>query len=179
LTENKLVNVIGVVAHFTSPRKTKGTDHVIDIVICDTTRTLVGTGLLCLFFKLNPDHLPRPLNTGEILIAYQLNIRPYKTDIQALSHRTTDFILVSPGYDISRLPAKERERVKELKEWWNINGGAPGAKGQAIKRDSFGTVINEEGPTKSRKAALIRDVSLSNFYDLTVEVPLSLIPINK
>ena len=168
--ENKLVNVIGVVANFSPPRKTKGTDYVVQITVCDPTRTLAGTGLLCLFFHRYAENLPAPVSTGEILIAYNLKIKPYKMDIQAWSHYTTDWKLVAPGYDISKLEGEERERVKELKEWWNIMGGAPGAQGIIIKRDALGNVINEEGPSKSKKASLIGNIFANQFYDLTVEV---------
>jgi hypothetical protein len=110
------------------------------------------------------------MSTGEILVAYSLRIKPHGADIQAWSTRTTNWKLISPGYELGRLRGEELEKVLSLKEWWGINGGAPGAKGEIIKRDSNGNVVNEDGPIKSRKLAQIKDVQPGKYYDLIVEV---------
>lgn len=110
------------------------------------------------------------MNTGEILIAYGLRIKPYNLDIQAWSTYNTRFKLVSPGFDFRTLKPDELSAVKELQEWWGTRGGAPGAKGDIIRRDSMGTVINEDGPLKSRKFSHIGGMQINGYYDIVCEV---------
>lgn len=145
-------------------------DYYSSITICDSTRSLVGTGLLCFFYRDNTDDLPQPMSTGEILIAYNMKIRPHNLDIQAWSTHTTRFKLISPGFDRHTLRPDESSLVMQMREWWNARGGAPGAKGEVIKRDKDGAVANEEGVSLSRKLKTISGLEVNSFYDLVCEV---------
>ena len=149
-------------------------DYVSCITICDPTATLAGTGLMCLFYDPEPTNLPQPVSTGEILIAYGVNIRNGNgfSDIQAWSSWNTRFKLVDPaGFDLTTLDTMELRLYKELKEWWNTRGGAPGAKGDIVKRDASGAIANEDaGRDPDRKLACIKDVQARGFNDLVVEV---------
>ena len=153
-------------------------DYYSSITICDSTRSLIGTGLLCFFYRDNTDDLPQPMSTGEILIAYNMKIRPHNLDIQAWSTHTTRFKLISPGFDRHTLRPDESSLVMEMREWWNARGGAPGAKGEIIKRDKDGGVANEEGVSVSRKLKTISGLEVNSFYDLVCEVrfPPELVP---
>jgi hypothetical protein len=113
------------------------------------------------------------MNTGEVLIAYGMRIKAYRDDIQAWSTYNTRFKLVSPGYDMKILKKDEVSLVKDLQDWWSTRGGAPGAKGDIIKRDIMGTVVNEDGPTPSKKLSHIGGMIPNKFYDLVGEVLLS------
>jgi hypothetical protein len=145
-------------------------DYYSSITICDSTRSLVGTGLLCFFYRDNTDDLPQPMSTGEILIAYNMKIRPHNLDIQAWSTHTTRFKLISPGFDRHTLRPDESSLVMQMREWWDARGGAPGAKGEVIKRDKDGAVANEEGVSLSRKLKTISGLEVNSFYDLVCEV---------
>jgi len=145
-------------------------DFNASITICDPTRSLIGTGLLCFFYRENADDLPQPLATGEILIAYDMKIRPHNLDIQAWSTHTTRFKLVSPGFDIRALKSDEHVMVKEMREWWNARGGAPGAKGEVVKRDKEGGIVNEDGVYTSKKMKRISEMEVNTFSDLVCEV---------
>ena len=125
---------------------------------------------MCFFYENHAEDLPQPMNTGEILIAYGMRIKPYRDDIQAWSTYNTRFKLVSPGYDMAILKRDELSLVKDLQDWWSTRGGAPGAKGDIIKRDSMGTVVNEDGPMASKKLNPIGGVVPNKFYDLVGEV---------
>jgi hypothetical protein len=129
---------------------------------------------MCLFYDPEPTKLPQPVSTGEILIAYGVNIRAGNgfSDIQAWSSWNTRFILVDPaGFDLTALDTMELRLYKELKEWWNTRGGAPGAKGDIVKRDASGAIANEDaGRDPDRKLACIKDIQALRFYDLVVEV---------
>lgn len=116
------------------------------------------------------EDLPAPVNTGEILIAYDIRIKPYKDDIQAWSTHSTRFKLVSPGFNLRTLKVDEFNQVKELQEWWSIRGGAPGAKGEIIKRDKEGKVINEDEALQSKKMSYIGGMIPNKFYDIVCEV---------
>jgi hypothetical protein len=116
------------------------------------------------------EDLPAPVNTGEILIAYDIRIKPYNLDIQAWSTHSTRFKLVSPGFNLRTLKVDEFNQVKELQEWWSIRGGAPGAKGEIIKRDKEGKVINEDEALQSRKMSYIGGMIPNKFYDIVCEV---------
>lgn len=150
-------------------------DFNASITICDPTRSLIGTGLLCFFYRENADDLPQPLATGEILIAYDMKIRPHNLDIQAWSTHTTRFKLVSPGFDIRALKSDEHVMVKEMREWWNARGGAPGAKGEVVKRDKEGGIVNEDGVYTSKKMKRISEMEVNTFSDLVCEVSPSLL----
>ena len=110
------------------------------------------------------------MNTGEILIAYGLRIKPHNHDIQAWSTYNTRFKLVSPGFNLETLRPDERSIVKDLQEWWKTRGGAPGAKGDIIRRDNMGAVINEDGPTRSKKLSYIGGIQVNGYYDIIAEV---------
>jgi len=71
---------------------------------------------------------------------------------------------------MASLTPKERELVKGLRDWWNTRGGAPGARGEIVKRDASGMVINEAGALYSRKLNTISNLVHREFYDLVVEV---------
>lgn len=145
-------------------------DFNASITICDPTRSLIGTGLLCFFYRDSADDLPQPLSTGEILIAYDMKIRPHNLDIQAWSTHTTRFKLVSPGFDIRALRMDEFGLVEKLREWWNARGGTPGAKGEVVKRDREGQVVNEEGVSMSKKLKKVAEMKENTFSDLVCEV---------
>jgi hypothetical protein len=129
---------------------------------------------MCLFYDPEPNNLPQPVSTGEILIAYGVNIKPANgLDVQAWSSWNTRFKLVDPaGFDMKTLEVMELRLYKELKEWWTTRGGAPGAKGDIVKRDSSGAIANEDvGRDPDRKLKRVSDVHPLGFYDLVVEVP--------
>ena len=174
--EHTLVNIVGVIASFREvTRAAHGRrDYTSSVTLCDPTRSLVGTGLLCFFYHPRPDEVPQPLRTGEILIAYDMRIKPHGHDIQAWSTHTTKFKLVAPGFDLRTLRPDEAGSVTEMHEWWNARGGTPGAKGDIVKRDKEGKVVNEEGPVKSKKMTHIGAMEPYHFYDVVCEVPLSL-----
>ena len=131
---------------------------------------------MCLFFDPKASALPQPQVTGEILIAYNVRIKLKSAssfDIQAWSTYSTQFKLICPGYDLNSLKSYELDRVNELKEWWSVRGGAPGAKGDLVRRDlSTGVDENEDGPTKSKKFALVRQLQAGKFHDIVAEVSL-------
>ena len=58
----------------------------------------------------------------------------------------------------------------QMREWWNARGGAPGAKGEVVKRDKDGGIANEEGVSLSRKLKTISGLEANSFYDLVCEV---------
>jgi len=147
-------------------------DYVSCITICDPTATLLGTGLMCLFYDPDPNNLPQPVSTGEILIAYNVSIKPHGMDMQAWSCWTTHHKLVDPaGFDLSTLLDIELKLYKELKEWWTVRGGAPGAKGDIVKRDASGAIVNEdEGRDPDRKLKQVSGIQPRDFVDLVVEV---------
>jgi hypothetical protein len=125
---------------------------------------------MCFFYDAHAENLPQPMNTGEILLAYNVRIKPYNRDIQAWSTYSTRFVLVSPGFVMESLKVDEVARVKELQEWWSARGGAPGAKGDPIRRDNTGVITNEDGPQRSKKLRPIAEVQLDQFYDIIGEV---------
>jgi hypothetical protein len=179
-----VVNVIGVVAEFReitraahgrrgrflNPNTAKFLDFMSSMTLCDSSRSLVGTGLLCFFFNSKMEDLPAPVNTGEIMIAYNVRIKSFHLDIQAWSTHQTQFKLVSPGFNIQTLKLDEFTLVKELKEWWSTRGGAPGAKGDIIKRSKEGTVVNEDTAYESKKTSFIGGMVPNKFYDIICEV---------
>jgi hypothetical protein len=101
-----------------------------------------------------------------------MKIRPHNLDIQAWSTYTTRFKLVSPGFDIRVLKTDEYVMVRELRELWNARGGAPGAKGEVVRRDKEGGVVNEDGVNVSKKMKKISEMEVNTFSDLVCEVPL-------
>ena len=189
LVENTTVNVIGVVAVFKEvTRCTRGPrgfllsclstqltfiDFTSSITLCDPSRRCAGTGLLCFFFSESMENLPQPVETGEILIAYNVRIKPHNHDIQAWSTHQTKFKLIAPGFNLRMLQKEEILIVKGLREWWTTMGGAPGAKGDVIRRDSSGIVVNEDGPFKSKKEKLIGEMQPNTFCDIICEVTYS------
>jgi hypothetical protein len=122
------------------------------------------------FFKRTLQELPLPVSTGEIFIVYNLKIQPWNMDIQGWSTHSTTFKLIQPGYDLNYLTRHELPNVNQLREFWSVKGGAAGAKGEVVKRDKEGQVLNEDGPTRPKKLALIRDVKQGQYYDLVGEV---------
>ena len=60
--------------------------------------------------------------------------------------------------------------VKELREWWNARGGAPGAKGEVVRRDKEGGVVNEDGVHVSGKLKKVAEMKENTFADLVCEV---------
>ena len=170
--EHTTVNIVGVIASFKEvTRAAHGRrDFTSCLTLCDPTRSLIGTGLLCFFYNPRQVELPQPLRTGEILIAYDLRIRPHGHDIQAWSTHTTRFKLVAPGFDLRTLRPDEYSMVKEMHEWWSARGGTPGAKGDIIKRDKEGQIVNEEGPYKSKKMSHVGGMEINHFYDIICEV---------
>jgi hypothetical protein len=78
--------------------------------------------------------------------------------------------LVSPGFDLSTLKLSELAAVNDMREWWSTLGGVAGAKGDVIKRDKEGHILNEEGPLKSKKSNYISGMKPNGFYDIVAEV---------
>ena len=150
-------------------------DYYSCITLCDPTASLIGSGLICLFFEANAKDLPAPVNTGEVLIVYDIRIKPHKMDIQAWSTHQTRFKLIGPGYDARTLRADEFQKAEELRKWWAARGGAPGARGDAVRRDNSGAVVNEDGPSRSKKLKPICEVQIGGFYDIVCEVPHTLL----
>jgi hypothetical protein len=130
----------------------------------------MGTGLLCFFYDQKHDEVPAPVSTGEILIAYNVRIKAWRFDTQAWSTHSTRWKLISPGFNLQTLKIDEFAKVNELQAWWNTRGGAAGAKGDIIQRDKEGHVLNEEGPTRGKKANYIGGMQHNGFYDLVAEV---------
>jgi protection of telomeres protein 1 len=172
LLEHTLVNIVGVIASFREvTRAAHGRrDYTSSVTLCDPTRSLVGTGLLCFFYDYKPELVPQPLKTGEILIAYDVRIKPHGHDIQAWSTHTTKWKLVAPGFDLRTLRPDELGLVKEMHEWWSTRGGAPGARGDVVKRDKEGQVQNEDAALKSKKMSHIGGMEMNRFYDIVCEV---------
>jgi hypothetical protein len=125
---------------------------------------------MCFFYESHAENLPQPMNTGEILIAYGMRIKPHNHDIQAWSTYNTQFKLVSPGFDLKTLKPDELALVKELQEWWQTRGGAGAAKGDIVRRDNTGAVTNEDGPIRSKKLSTIGGIEVNKFYDIVGEV---------
>jgi len=75
------------------------------------------------------------------------------------------------GFDFKTLANIESKLYKELKEWWTTRGGAPGARGDIVKRDASGAVANEdEGRDPDRKLKKVSELQPRDFADLIVEV---------
>lgn len=127
---------------------------------------------MCLFYDPNPNNLPQPGSTGEILFAYTVSIRPHGMDVQAWSCWTTRWKLVDPaGFDLNTLVDIELTVYKQLKAWWTDRGGAPGAKGDIVKRDANGAIVNEdEGRDPDRKLKTVSELQHRDFFDFIVEV---------
>jgi len=129
---------------------------------------------MCQFYNQDLDKLPQPMNTGEILIAYNMKIayksEPGKsTDKLAWSTQNTRFKLIGPGFDMFTLREDERARVKDLREWWTTHGAVAGARGDIVIRDKNGNPTEETGKV-SRKYATISEMVENKFYDIVVEV---------
>lgn len=140
------------------------------MTLCDRERGLAGTGLQCQFFNSKIEAVPSPSQTGEIIIAYNLYIKTRGCDIQGCSTEKTRIKHIGPGFDMASLTPKERELVKGLQDWWNTRGGGAGARGEVVRRDASGMVINEAGALYSRKLNTISNLVHRTFYDLVVEV---------
>ena len=145
-------------------------DFYSTVILCDRERGLAGTGLQCQFFNPKLDAVPAPTQTGEIIIAYNLYIKTRGCDIQGCSTDKTRIKHIAPGFDMATLTARERELVKGLQDWWNARGGGAGVRGEIVKRDTSGMVINEASALYSRKMSSISNLVQRNFYDLVVEV---------
>lgn len=75
------------------------------------------------------------------------------------------------GFDLNTLVDIELTLYKQLKQWWTERGGAPGAKGDIVKRDANGAIVNEdEGRDPDWKLRTVSELQHRDFFDFIVEV---------
>ena len=123
-------NVFGVVQFFKPIFQTRGTDYCCVLTIVDESSQ--PTGLKCNLFQRNPERLPQIQCVGDIVCIHRLKIQEYNSERQGYGQkftssicfdgRTTAEVVPRTGSDSYTLTKKEKERVRELREWSATQG---------------------------------------------------------
>lgn len=116
------VNVYGVIAGFTQPRKTNGTDHMCSLLLVHASRKggrllrppqagwqegapldpeavhpsqlVMGGAVVCNVFRGAWERLPHPLQLGEVVRLHRVKVNEFQNTVQLLCNRHAQFLLV-------------------------------------------------------------------------------------
>lgn len=114
------VNVYAVVAGFTQPRRTGGTDHMCSLLLVHPSRAaqprrvpapgqeegdwpleavhpmqLVDRAkVVCNVFRPSVEKLPQPLRVGEVVRLHRVRVNEFQGNVQLLCHKKAHFLLV-------------------------------------------------------------------------------------
>ncbi|OLL24907.1 Protection of telomeres protein 1 [Neolecta irregularis DAH-3] len=161
----QLFNVVGVIAAHRPVRLSKGTDYNCSMTICDPTRSLLGSGLMCQMFRPNPKDLPDLKEDGDVLFLRSLRIQLHNSDNQGITTWNTEWCTYSRkgsktvGFVLSK---EELSYAKELLNWWKNKGGTIAAAGIPASEIA--------AKPKSKGFTLVKDIQESRFYDIMGEI---------
>ncbi|KAL7273367.1 hypothetical protein RUND412_003787 [Rhizina undulata] len=168
----KYVNVVGVVADFLPPMKSKGTDWTVSFTICDESCPHLSTSLMIRIFKAQ-NHLPDIKANGDVILIRNLNITNFGGQQVGISHITTTWIVSNTSSQPSHAtistfpptlqpPQFELDYIRYLSSWWTNLDQAAGSHG--IVTASYKPA--EAALNRKRKFSLIEDMKIDCFYDI-------------
>ncbi|ODQ54401.1 hypothetical protein SAICODRAFT_24193 [Saitoella complicata NRRL Y-17804] len=184
----EIVSVIGVVASYKPARKTRGKDFVTSITLCDSTRSLVSSGLMINIFRENiadmptftrPDYDPGDDKNPIVMVCRNMKLQRYGNNIQGLSRWDTS-LCETQGNRLqhigkpSTLTADERRYATELSKYWTTRGGTAGAMGVSAQQIGRKHVTQVDAAPAmqpgTRPTAKISELQFDRFYDVYAQV---------
>ncbi|KAJ3567378.1 hypothetical protein NPX13_g6788 [Xylaria arbuscula] len=97
----RLVNVMGLVKDYQTPRSTNGTDYKCTITIYDKSLEYQQAGISISIFR-QEEEMPRP-TAGDVLVIHSAKVQSYRDTISLITHRSTSFHIYSAA-DIPEPP---------------------------------------------------------------------------
>ncbi|EPS44729.1 hypothetical protein H072_1274 [Dactylellina haptotyla CBS 200.50] len=196
----QFVSLIGLVVDFQPPGKSGGSDYQATVRICDKSAALYQNHLTIRFFRPVPEELPQDMDIGQTIIVMRnikigdrngpigmsnksrsswvslkgemparrkpkQNNRPERPTIRLLDNGPRRIEDVEEKKNL--LSPEEYEAVKDLVEFWHARGGLAGSHGISTEEYQHNY---ESKPKRSKKAALIKEVDMDSFHDLTCYV---------
>ncbi|KAI9096213.1 hypothetical protein DFS34DRAFT_158883 [Phlyctochytrium arcticum] len=110
--------VYGVVIQFSKPRKSSGTDSVVNLILTDPTMPKIADGMVMNFFHPNLWMLPRPEAVGDVIVC-AIKIQKYRDKLQGISLKK-EYMVHIISKDVADPIASH------LREWWT-SANAPRA----------------------------------------------------
>ncbi|KAL7269394.1 hypothetical protein RUND412_007951 [Rhizina undulata] len=168
----KYVNVVGVIADFFPPMKSKGTDWTVSFTICDESCPHLSAGLMIRIFKAQ-NYLPDIKANGDVILIRNLNFTNFGGQQVGISHITTTWIVSNTSLQpfhptISTFPSTlkppqfELDYIRYLSSWWTSLDQAAGPRGAV----TAGYQPTEAASNRKRKFSLIQDMKIDCFYDI-------------
>lgn len=183
--EGTIVTLLGVVVSVKEPKKTRGTDWVLDFAIQDdfTTGTVGQDATInCRVFKASPEQLPKA-KTGDIALIRDFRLNSWMMRIDAVSlPRSGVLVFPAAGIPVPELSQAYRAGSQNLPYSATLLAKDPSAQEQMavihLKQAASGSVqqVKQFSATNSfrapaqEKLSLIKDLAFDLFYDVRAQV---------
>ncbi|KAI8822242.1 uncharacterized protein EV422DRAFT_526179 [Fimicolochytrium jonesii] len=116
LSPGKIVVIYAVVTSFKPPRKTNGTDHVLNVSLADPSLSSSRADDLGVNIFHRREELPAILGTGQVL-KLRVKVQMYNNKMQGLNPKF-DSYLAETLEDATARSLGEREILASLRDWW-------------------------------------------------------------
>ncbi|KAH7384270.1 hypothetical protein DE146DRAFT_748534 [Phaeosphaeria sp. MPI-PUGE-AT-0046c] len=183
--EGTIVTLLGVVVSVKEPRRTKGTDWVLDFAIQDDfTAGHVGNdaSINCRVFRSSPEQLPKA-KTGDIALIRDFKLNAWMSRIDAVSiMRSGVVIFPATGIPVPELSQAYRAGTQSLpysatsfskdptaQEQMAVINLKQAASGSVQQMEQFSTASSLRASTRD-KLSLIKDLDFTTFYDVRAQV---------
>ncbi|KAI5810932.1 hypothetical protein DFH27DRAFT_605009 [Peziza echinospora] len=164
---NQLVNVVGVVTEYLSPKLSRGTDYTISFTICDSMPFETSSGLFVRVFKGSLKELPQINNIGDVITNFNgksMGMTTYNTKwtVGSVSQFTTYKLNFAPSSSKLVVSPKELEAIHNFHRFYTtqVDENIRKAAQTAVKQTA----------SRGRKFACIKDMEFDCFYDTMGEV---------
>lgn len=181
-----IVSLLGVIVSISPPRKTRGTDWVLDIAIQDDFTTgAIGSDstIKCRLFRPGPDKFPKDMSVGDVALLRDFKLNEWNLRCDAVwAARSGVLIFPATGIPIPALSQAYQAGTKNLPYTATFGVRDPTAQEQMavirLKQGASGFVqqVKQYATTKAiaaparNKLALIKDMVFDKFYDVRVQV---------
>ncbi|KAF1921424.1 hypothetical protein BDU57DRAFT_49047 [Ampelomyces quisqualis] len=181
-----IVSLLGVVVSLLPPKKTRGTDWVLELAIQDDFTTgAVGSDatIKCRLFRPGPDKFPKNINVGDVALLRDFKLNEWNLRVDAVwTMHSGALIFPASGIPIPALSQAYQVGTQNLQYSATFGTKDPTAQEQMavirLKQDASGSVqqVKQYAATQSvaaparDKLALIKDMVFDRFYDVRVQV---------
>lgn len=181
-----IVSLLGVIVSFNPPKKTRGTDWLLELAIQDDFTTgAIGSDstIKCRVFRPGPDKFPKDFNVGDVALLRDFKLNEWNLRCDAVwVVKSGMLIFPASGIPIPALSQAYQTGTKNLPYTATFGTKDPTIQEQMavirLKQDASGTVqqVKQYAATQAvaaparDKLALIKDLVSGKFYDVRVQI---------
>jgi protection-of-telomeres protein 1 len=181
-----IVSLLGVIVSSNPPKRTRGTDWVLELTIQDEFTTgAIGSDatIKARLFRPGPDKFPKDFKVGDVALLRNFKLNEWNLRVDAVwIAQSGVLIFPASGIPIPALSQAYQVGTQNLPYTATFGTKDPTAQEQMavirLKQDASGTVqqVKQDAATQSAarpardKLALIKDMVFDKFYDLRAQV---------